>query len=190
MVMAILACAAPVANSIRPAAATRKERILSLASGLVLQRRSPVPRINMPGIRLLFHAPVRVSLIPVGRKQGAGAIGGALLQGRVNRAVGAGIQMTASRCSRIRQDRWRWRPRRWRAAPTLPRQGFRGASRQQAGCARVAARSAVRWSAARSARLGRPWRRHDGLVSRPCRGMTDRHSDAGARRFRGQFFSR
>src|SRR5260221_3830950 len=38
MVMSILACAAPAANNIRPAIATRKERILPLASRPSLRR--------------------------------------------------------------------------------------------------------------------------------------------------------
>src|ERR1700675_2272703 len=59
MVMSILACAAPAVNNIRPAIATRKERILLLASRPSLRRldcdAATVPRINMPRIRLWFQ---------------------------------------------------------------------------------------------------------------------------------------
>src|ERR1700681_2209357 len=59
MVMSILACAAPAVNNIRPAIATRKERILLLASRPSLRRldcdAATVPRINMPRIALWFQ---------------------------------------------------------------------------------------------------------------------------------------
>jgi hypothetical protein len=58
MVMETLACAAAVANNIRPAKATTKERMFT--SGLLAVTAAPlsIPRINMPGMRLWFQRPV------------------------------------------------------------------------------------------------------------------------------------
>src|SRR5213592_3611269 len=58
MVMEIFACAAPVANSIRPARATKKERILLWPPGLDCSAALRPPH-TMPGMRLWFQRPVR-----------------------------------------------------------------------------------------------------------------------------------
>src|ERR1700687_3922102 len=61
--METLAWAAPVANSIRPAKATRKERILTFGlQALTAAPRLPVPPHNMPGVRLWFQWPLGQSL--------------------------------------------------------------------------------------------------------------------------------
>src|SRR5260370_27309567 len=66
--METLAWAAPVANNIRPAIATTKQRMFYLwPPGLdyYASTAAPlsVPRITMPGMRLWFQRPVRPSLM-------------------------------------------------------------------------------------------------------------------------------